>query len=78
MTAEAAKESAVHFRVTAQGGLTGECYLEFYAQQVAELTVKITKDQPTAAGGEEQTQDQNGDFHEDPFDDDGRVSCVAV
>jgi flagellar motor switch protein FliN/FliY len=52
---EAAKGTQVHFRVTAEGGLTGECYLEFYAQQVAELTAKINKDQ-TAATEEEQTQ----------------------
>jgi flagellar motor switch protein FliN/FliY len=55
----AAKESAVHFRFSAQGGLSGECFVELYEKQVAELMAKITK-QPTAAGGEDQAEDQNG------------------
>jgi hypothetical protein len=32
-----AKESALHFRISAEGGLSGECYVELYERQVAEL-----------------------------------------
>src|SRR5580698_5618320 len=50
--AGAAKESAVHFRISAEGGLAGECFVEFYEKQVAELMAKVNK-QPAAAEGDQ-------------------------
>lgn len=55
--AGAAKESAVHFRISAEGGLAGECFVEFDEKQVAELMAKVNK--PAAAGEENQNEDQN-------------------
>ena len=47
--------SPVHFRLTADGALHGECYIELYQPQVAELGSKILG-QPAAAFREEHSE----------------------
>jgi flagellar motor switch protein FliN/FliY len=39
----ASKESPVHFRLTAEGALHGECFVVFHEEQVANLIAKIRK-----------------------------------
>jgi flagellar motor switch protein FliN/FliY len=34
----------IHFRLTAEGGLSGECFIEFYEPQVSELVAKLLKE----------------------------------
>jgi flagellar motor switch protein FliN/FliY len=38
----------VHYRLTVGGALTGECYVELYEPQVAELSARILEKTPTA------------------------------
>ena len=47
------KGQPVHFRLTADGALRGECFVEFYEPQVAELASRILS-QPLAPFGDEQ------------------------
>jgi flagellar motor switch protein FliN len=37
----------VHFRLTADGSISGDCFVEFYEPQVAELVAKIVKEPVT-------------------------------
>jgi len=46
------KGQPVHFRLTADGALRGECFVEFYEPQVAELGTKVLG-RPAAAYSEE-------------------------
>jgi flagellar motor switch protein FliN/FliY len=43
---------SVHFRLTAEGGLRGECFIEFCQPQVTELAVAIVGQPATAFGDE--------------------------
>jgi len=38
------KGTPLHFRLTAEGALAGECFIEFYEPQVSELAAKIVKE----------------------------------
>lgn len=38
------KGTPIHFRLTAEGALAGECFIEFYEPQVTELVAKIVKE----------------------------------
>lgn len=46
------KGTPIHFRLTVQGSIAGECYVEFYEPQVKDLVAKIVKQAVTELADE--------------------------